>query len=733
MDQKLIEILIQAKDNASGAIAATATSLDTLNDKQNDMINTATKATAIVGVLGGVALAGVAAYGLYAAGSMQQASIGMTNLLGNAQLANQVFGQLAVYANNTPFTFADIRSAAQTLLGFGFGGQAAVDMIKKMGDVAAASGGNITDMALVTGQIFAQGKLRAQDLYQVINDGGAGVVKIMAANAGGMQKLTDEFNTGGIPAQQYFDAINQATATGGFAFQGAQNQAATFNGRLSTLKDAATQLAEKLVGVNVTAQGLTIDPNGLFMKASNAVLGLINALNGFPAWWDKNKGTIELIGGAIAGALLGLAAAWVIVNAAQIAAAISAAIALLPYILIGAAVGALAVLIVTHWTQIQAFLLGVWTAIKDDAERVWNAFIATNEAIANTVVDAWKATVSFFVGIWNAIVAATVRAWNDIVAAVKIAIAAIWQVFKPFYDAFVAVNLALIAVWVYIFDVIRGLWIVTWNFLWANVVKPTIDLIVSAINFLVPVFVAVWNDVVAGAIVVWNLLWNNIIKPVIDGVVMGFQTIAAIAKVVWGGIEAVAIAVWGAISGAAVAAWNFIVGVWDGAVKWFTGIFNSLIGPAKSAGSAMGSAMGSAFSDAFNGVISVVKGAINLLISGVNVIINTLNASAGKLPGVPKIANIPHFAQGGWVPGAPGQPQLAVVHGGEYVMSRDMLNRSGGAQGGAGGGNHYEVHIHTPAVVGNKRDLAQYVWQGLQQIDRANGTPQLPNIGVRPA
>jgi hypothetical protein len=39
-------------------------------------------------------------------------------------------------------------------------------------------------------------------------------------------------------------------------------------------------------------------------------------------------------------------------------------------------------------------------------------------------------------------------------------------------------------------------------------------------------------------------------------------------------------------------------------------------------------------------------------------------------------ANVAHmlgFDQGGWVPGSPGSPMLAVVHGGEFVMSRDML------------------------------------------------------------
>lgn len=52
---------------------------------------------------------------------------------------------------------------------------------------------------------------------------------------------------------------------------------------------------------------------------------------------------------------------------------------------------------------------------------------------------------------------------------------------------------------------------------------------------------------------------------------------------------------------------------------------------------------------------------------------------------------VPGFAEGGVVPGPPGAPRLAVVHGGEEV-------RTPAQQRGAGGGMRLELHFHGPVL-----------------------------------
>lgn len=294
MTNNSISIQIEAKDTASRVIEQAAKNVRQAAGQVAEAGNTAgaaaPKADAFSSALGRIGerviSAGVA-FATYKVGQLlvefadnafstaaqlEQVNMGFQTLIGNTQVANAVFSELVTYANVTPFQSKDILQASQTLMGFGIAGQETVDIIKQVGDVVSAAGGDMDHMALVTGQIYAQGKMRAQDMYQVINSGGAGLVRVMAQNVGGMKNLTALFEEGGVPAKMYFDAISQATANGGFAFEGAQKQAQTFNGRVSTLKDTVTQFGMKLLGVRIDPQlGYVIDKGGLFDRAKDVV------------------------------------------------------------------------------------------------------------------------------------------------------------------------------------------------------------------------------------------------------------------------------------------------------------------------------------------------------------------------------------------------------------------------------------------------------------------------------
>jgi hypothetical protein len=215
------------------------------------------------------------------AGGLEQTSIAFQSMIGNAKDANSVFGQLVQYANTTPFQAADIENAARTLMSFGTEGQQTVDLIKKIGDVSAIGGANIQDLARISGQIFSSGKFDAREFLELIRDGGAGIIKVMAENSGGMANLRAEMDKGKVSSQVFFDALNQATSQNGFAFHGAQREAETLNGRLSTLRDAATMAGLSLLGIKLDPQlGLQIQPGGLFDQMKGGISDVTNTLNG---------------------------------------------------------------------------------------------------------------------------------------------------------------------------------------------------------------------------------------------------------------------------------------------------------------------------------------------------------------------------------------------------------------------------------------------------------------------
>jgi phage-related protein len=352
------------------------------------------------GILNGLKQIGELAFG--GAGQLEQTNMSFQNLIGNTQLANSVFAQLTQYANSTPFQNKDIQDAAKQLLAFGEGGKDVVGTIKQLGDVTAAGGGDLQALSLVTGQVFAQGKLRAQDMYQVINDGGAGLIKIMADNAGGMQKLTAEFDKGGIPAKQYFDAINQATGKGGFAFDGAQKQAETFNGKISTLKDSIQLFAMKIIGVHFDPQlGLVIDKGGLFDKAKGFIDSMTTALSKLA----QNKIAVEIIAGALGGILLG----------SVIAVAVAIGWLPLAIVAVSAAIGAAVVVISSHWKQIKDFTVRIFikpiidafklefAILKDVFMFVFNGMRDGARDVFNGIRGIWQGLVDVFRGIVNGV------------------------------------------------------------------------------------------------------------------------------------------------------------------------------------------------------------------------------------------------------------------------------------------------------------------------------------------
>jgi phage-related protein len=122
-------------------------------------------------------------------------------------------------------------------------------------------------------------------------------------------------------------------------------------------------------------------------------------------WVSKHKDIFPAIGIAIATILVPAFIAWAI-NAAIAAA--STLLALAPLILIGAAVTALAYLIIANWDTIKAVTAAVWDAIVGFIKGAWQ-----------WVVDHWPLLLTILTGPIGAAVAIIVTYWDQIMAGVR--------------------------------------------------------------------------------------------------------------------------------------------------------------------------------------------------------------------------------------------------------------------------------------------------------------------------
>lgn len=198
--------------------------------------------------------------------------------------------------------------------------------------------------------------------------------------------------------------------------------------------------------------------------------------------------------------------------------------------------------------------------------------------------------------------------------------------------------------------------------------------------------------------------------------------------------------IWDWIKNAAQAAWHWIdSNVIQPLVTAWHWLYDNAIKPvADFIGNAV-HGIGQAFSDAFGWVKSIIQDVWNFIKPIFDAIGNAIGGVVKAVSGIAHgigsaVSGIGHFLgfdDGGFVPGAQGAPMLAVVHGGEYVVSNDMQAgrapidpklggqlvssgsgiRASGGGSGAGGGTLVQIIVQGNAVT--ERQLIDVVQTGM--------------------
>jgi hypothetical protein len=87
-------------------------------------------------------------------------------LTGSAAQAATIIDQLRSFANVTPVESTELIETAKRLNAFGVQGQRVVEVTKQLGDIAGATGANISELATAYGQVVAKGRLQGEELLQ---------------------------------------------------------------------------------------------------------------------------------------------------------------------------------------------------------------------------------------------------------------------------------------------------------------------------------------------------------------------------------------------------------------------------------------------------------------------------------------------------------------------------------------------------------------------------------------
>lgn len=202
---------------------------------------------------------------------LEQYQTALNNMLGSEAEAVALLDEIKQDAAKTPFDTAGLVKANELLISTGIGAENSRRTILALGDAVSATGGGndeLSRMAQNLQQIQNAGKATSADIKQFAY-AGIDVYGILADYTG---KTAEEVQKMTVTYDLLSNALISAADEGGRYFNSMDTQSETLNGRISTLKDNATQLAGALT------EGLASTEGELVNVATGWVQELTNSL-----------------------------------------------------------------------------------------------------------------------------------------------------------------------------------------------------------------------------------------------------------------------------------------------------------------------------------------------------------------------------------------------------------------------------------------------------------------------
>jgi len=192
-------------------------------------------------------------------------------LTGSLVKTNEIIKELQAFGAVTPFKSSELIDTAKRLKAFGFETDKIVDVTKRLGDIAGATGSDLNGIATAFGQIQAKGKLQQEENLQLLERGVDITSELKKITGLQGTEFESAMRKGKISSELVNQALINLTETGGQYAGGAIAQSTTLAGKFSTLIDNIERLAQKLAKTLEPALKKILD-------TANRALGAINKL-----------------------------------------------------------------------------------------------------------------------------------------------------------------------------------------------------------------------------------------------------------------------------------------------------------------------------------------------------------------------------------------------------------------------------------------------------------------------
>jgi tape measure domain-containing protein len=285
-----IRYTVTANDMLSGKLQSMNQNAGFLNSTMGNLGNVITGAFSIY------AVSAFAKSVVSAGTTVENATTGLTTLLGDASEATRVVQNTMQDATKTPFAFEGLLSANKALIGAGIGAdRARADVLNLANAISATGGGDdeLGRMVVNLQQISNTGKATAQDIKQFAF-AGVNIYKVLSDATG---KPISKIKEMGVSYDMLTMALAKAHEKGGIYYNGLENMAGNTSVRISNVGDAVFQFMNDVF----TQSKPFID------AVLNSVLGLISGVRDLVSWFKQHQEITKSLGvflGTVVGVIL---------------------------------------------------------------------------------------------------------------------------------------------------------------------------------------------------------------------------------------------------------------------------------------------------------------------------------------------------------------------------------------------------------------------------------------------
>jgi len=326
-----LKVIIDAENRIGSAVSQAQSQMEKLKNSIAPAADASRKFAIGLAAVGAAAV-GFGSAAVMAANNMEQMEISFTTMLGSAENAKSFMVDLINFAKKTPFELKGLQTASAQLMAYGFTQKEILPNLKALGDIASGVGmEKLPNLILAYGQVRAATRLTGMELRQ-FTEAGVPMLeelsKVMKKPVSEIQKLV---SAGEVGFKDVQTALMNLTGEGGRFNNLMSNQMETVGGKISNLKDTWNIFLAVLGKEFLPMVKKIID--ALIPFVQDTLPQWIAKVKEITEWFVKHKEVLIIVAGVIVGALIPAIASLIITLGAGV-------IALAPYMIAGAAVGA---------------------------------------------------------------------------------------------------------------------------------------------------------------------------------------------------------------------------------------------------------------------------------------------------------------------------------------------------------------------------------------------------------